>query len=138
MQRVMAFDFGTQLIGIAVANTDFAHPTPLGTIKARDGIPDWQALEAHLQEWTPDLFLVGIPVHMDGRESEMSHRARKFGKRLFGRYGKPFIEVDERRTTQEAKVMAKAQGHKARRYDKDPVDALAAALILEKWLQQTN
>jgi len=129
---VLAFDFGTRRIGVAVGNELLKSARELTPLPARDGIPDWNQLTRLVEEWQPDLFVVGLPLNMDGSESAMSTRARKFGNRLHGRYGKPCQMVDERGTTREAKQIAQAAGHRGN-YRQDSVDGIAAVLILEGW-----
>ncbi|MDI4636451.1 MULTISPECIES: Holliday junction resolvase RuvX [Halomonadaceae] len=129
---VLAFDFGTRRIGVAVGNEMLRSATALEPLPARDGIPDWTQVTRLIDEWRPDLFVVGLPINMDDSESEMSTRARKFGNRLYGRYGKPCEMVDERGSTREAKTLAREAGHRGN-YREDSVDGLAAALILEGW-----
>ncbi len=129
---VLAFDFGTRRIGVAVGNELLKSARELTPLPARDGIPDWNQLVRLVEEWQPDLFVVGLPLNMDGSESAMSTRARKFGNRLHGRYGKPCTLVDERGTTREAKQIAHASGHRGN-YREDSVDGIAAVLILEGW-----
>ncbi|NLC20360.1 MAG: Holliday junction resolvase RuvX [Halomonadaceae bacterium] len=132
---ILAFDFGTRRIGVAVGNALLASARQLEPLPARDGIPDWNVVTRLVEEWQPDLFVVGLPLNMDGSESEMSTRARKFGKRLFGRYGKPCEMFDERGSTREAKAIAHEKGLlRARKsYRDDGVDGIAAVLILEGW-----
>lgn len=129
---ILAFDFGTRRIGVAVGNELLASASALEPLPARDGIPDWNVVTRLIEEWRPDLFVVGLPLNMDGSESEMSLRARKFGKRLYGRYGKPCEMVDERGSTSEAKAIAREAGHRGN-YREEGVDGLAAQLILEGW-----
>lgn len=129
---VLAFDFGTRRIGVAVGNELLASARELEPLPARDGIPDWQRVAALVEEWRPDLFVVGLPLELDGTELEMCVRARKFGKRLFGRFGVPCVMVDERGTTREAKTIARQRGHRGN-YRDDGVDGIAAVLILESW-----
>tara|TARA_B100000700_G_scaffold151983_2_gene168724 strand:- start:11929 stop:12384 length:456 start_codon:yes stop_codon:yes gene_type:complete len=129
---ILAFDFGTRRIGVAVGNEMLRSATALEPLPARDGIPDWTQVTRLIEEWRPDLFVVGLPINMDDSESEMSTRARKFGNRLYGRYGKPCEMVDERGSTREAKTLAREAGHRGN-YREDSVDGLAAALILEGW-----
>ncbi|MGB8714110.1 MAG: Holliday junction resolvase RuvX [Onishia taeanensis] len=129
---ILAFDFGTRRIGVAVGNEMLRRATALEPLPARDGIPDWAQVTGLIEEWRPDLFVVGLPINMDDSESEMSTRARKFGNRLYGRYGKPCEMVDERGSTREAKTLAREAGHRGN-YREDSVDGLAAALILEGW-----
>lgn len=127
---ILAFDYGTRRIGVAVGNELLRSARELTPLTARDGIPDWNVVERLLSEWQPDLLVVGLPLNMDGSESDMSTRARKFGNRLHGRFGKPCAMVDERGTTREAKMIAREAGHKGN-YRQDSVDGIAAILILE-------
>ncbi|SDL60037.1 putative holliday junction resolvase [Franzmannia pantelleriensis] len=129
---ILAFDFGTRRIGVAVGNELLASARQLQPLSARDGIPDWSVITQLVDEWRPDLFVVGLPLTRDGEEQEMSVRARKFGKRLFGRYGIPCEMADERGSTREAKAIAREAGHRGN-YRDDSVDGIAAVLILEGW-----
>ncbi|MEA3251407.1 MAG: Holliday junction resolvase RuvX [Pseudomonadota bacterium] len=129
---VLAFDFGTRRIGVAVGNELIRRATALDPLPARDGIPDWNVVTRLVEEWQPDLFVVGLPLNMDDSESDMSRRARKFGKRLYGRYGTPCEMADERGSTREAKAIARGLGHRGN-YREESVDGLAAQLILESW-----
>ncbi|MDN3525056.1 Holliday junction resolvase RuvX [Halomonas sabkhae] len=130
---ILGFDFGTRRIGVAVGNELTASARALDPLPARDGIPDWHQVSRLIEEWQPDLFVVGLPLNMDDTESVMSTRARKFGKRLFGRYGIPCEMADERGSTREAKTIARDAGHRGN-YRDDGVDGLAAVLIVEGWL----
>ena len=133
LNTVLGFDFGTRNIGVAVGQVITRTATALPQLKARDGIPDWNQVEALINEWCPDAVVVGIPLNMDGTESQMSLRARKFGKRIHGRFNLPFYEADERLTSFEAKEWAGKLGHKGH-YGSSPVDGMAAQIILEAWL----
>ncbi len=131
---VMAFDFGTRRIGVAIGNEMLASARRLDPLAARDGIPDWRQVARLVEEWHPDLFVVGLPLELDGTEQEICARARKFGKRLFGRFGIHCEMVDERGTTREAKAIARESGvwrDSRKSYRDDGVDGLAAVLILE-------
>ena len=131
-RRVMAFDFGTRRIGVAVGQEMLGKAQPVGMILARDGGPDWNDIMALIEEWQPHLFVVGLPLNMDGSESEMCLRARKFGKRLHGRYHHPYEMMDERLSSYEAKGEVLSGGG-SRDFGKHGVDDLAAVLILESW-----
>ena len=123
----MGFDYGTTKMGVAVGQVITRTATPLAQIKATDGIPDWSAIDALVETWHPEVFVVGLPLNMDGTESEMSVRAEKFARRLEGRYHIRFEMMDERLTSFDA-----AQ----RTDDTDAIDAVAAQLILESWLAE--
>ena len=133
LSSILGFDFGTKNIGVAAGQAITQTATALPQLKARDGIPDWDEVEALITEWKPDAVVVGIPLNMDGSESQMSMRARKFGKRILGRFNLPFYEADERLTSFEAKEWADRLGHKGH-YGSSPVDGMAAQIILEAWL----
>lgn len=136
-KQVLSFDFGLTQIGLASASTLSAMASELCTLAAKDGAPNWQELEAFIQEWKPDICLVGLPLNMDGSESESSGRARKFANQLHGRFGVSIELVDERLSSFEAKEMAREIGHKGD-YKKAPIDALAAKLLAEQWLRQND
>lgn len=129
---VLAFDYGTRRIGVAVGNEMLGSATALAPLPARNGIPEWQQIGQLLNEWQPDLLVVGLPLNMDGTESDMSRRARKFGNRLHGRFGKPVEVFDERGSTRAAKRIARDAGHRGN-YRDDGVDGIAAQLILESF-----
>ena len=131
----MAFDFGLRQIGVAVGNCELRSTQPLAIIRAREGVPDWSRLEQVVKEWQPDLLVVGDPLNMDGSDSELCRRARKFANRLHGRLGLPVELVDERLTSFEAKQVSREQGHKGD-YNRRPVDSQAAELVLRSWLDR--
>ncbi len=133
IRSVLAFDFGLVQIGVAVGNTLLRSTQPLAILRAREGIPDWQALEQLVRDWQPDLLLVGDPLNMDGSDSELCERARKFARRLHGRLGLPVTMVDERLTSFEAKQVSREQGHRGD-YKRRPIDSQAAELVLQSWL----
>lgn len=133
IRSVLAFDFGLVQIGVAVGNTLLRSTQPLAILRAKEGIPDWQALEQLVRDWQPDLLLVGDPLNMDGSDSELCERARKFARRLHGRLGLPVTMVDERLTSFEAKQVSREQGHRGD-YKRRPIDSQAAELVLQSWL----
>lgn len=133
IRSVLAFDFGLVQIGVAVGNTLLRSTQPLAILRAREGIPDWQALEQLVRDWQPDLLLVGDPLNMDGSDSELCARARKFARRLHGRLGLPVTLVDERLTSFEAKQISRELGHRGD-YKRRPIDSQAAELVLQSWL----
>ena len=131
----MAFDYGLRQIGVAVGNTELGTTRSLPILRAKEGIPDWQQVGTLLKEWQPDAIAVGNPLNMDGSDSELSRRAGKFARRLEGRFGLSVELVDERLSSFEAKQISREQGH-AGDYNRDPIDSLAAELILKTWLSE--
>ncbi|RBW49201.1 Holliday junction resolvase RuvX [Marinobacter sp. F3R11] len=131
-RSVMAFDFGLRRIGVATGQEMLGTGQPLALIAADNGTPDWGQIEKLLAEWKPDILLVGLPLNMDDSENDMCGRARKFGKRLHGRFHVPVEMVDERLSSYEAKGQVMAAGG-SRDYGRHGVDDRAAVLILETW-----
>ncbi|WP_221793800.1 Holliday junction resolvase RuvX [Oceanobacter mangrovi] len=133
--HVMAFDFGTKRFGVAIGQRLTGSSRALEPIRAKDGVPDWNQLEALVKEWQPDAFVTGLPLNMDGSDSEMSRRAAKFSRRLEGRLHKPSYTHDERLSSYEAKGMVIADSGE-RDFGRHSVDGLAAQLILESWMNE--
>lgn len=134
LRLLLGFDYGTKQIGVAVGQAITRQARELCVLKAQNGIPDWNQVEALIKEWQPDALVVGLPLNMDGTPSEMSTRAEKFARRLNGRFNLPVHTHDERLTTYAAKGERLAQGQRGG-YRDNPVDALAAALLLQGWLE---
>lgn len=134
-ETVLGFDFGMKRIGVAVGNALTRTATPLLVLPAQDGAPDWEHIRSICTEWQPARLLVGLPLNMDGSESELSARARRFGNRLNGRTGLPVEMVDERLTSFAARGELRDAGN---RRGKAALDALAASLIVESWLDRQD
>lgn len=131
---VLAFDFGTRRIGVAVGSTILRAAQPLTTIVAERDADRFAAIAALLAQWQPQLLVVGIPLHADGAAHAMTARARKFARQLAGRFGLPVEPADERHTTALAQSALDAAG--AGRGGRDARDAVAAQLILQGWFDE--
>lgn len=136
-QTVLAFDFGTNSIGCAVGQSITGTAQGLPAFKAQDGIPNWEQIGKVIAQWQPDLLVVGLPLNMDGTEQPLTQRAKKFAKRLNGRFNLPVELQDERLTTVEAKSEIFARGG-FKALKKGKVDAISACLILESWFEQQS
>ena len=132
-RRALAFDFGLKQIGVAVGTETVGTTQPLPILRARDGVPDWSEVNKQICEWQPDLLLVGDPINMDGSVSELARRARKFARRLEGRFQYAVELVDERLTSYAVKQELRDAGHSGD-YHRHPVDSYAAELILRLWM----
>lgn len=133
--QLIAFDYGLKNIGVASGQTLIGTATSLPPLKARDGIPDWTQVGKLLAEWQPDVVVVGLPLNMDGTESDLSTRARKFANRLRGRFGTTVELVDERLSSFAAKGEVMDRGG-SRDYGQNPIDSIAARIILETYLTE--
>ena len=134
---VLAFDFGTQRIGVAVGNTLTRTAHPLGTIDAERSHERFAAIAALVAEWQPGTLVVGLPTHADGAEHDMTHRAQRFARQLEGRFRLPVALVDERWTTEAAQSVMDAAGRSGRK-ERATRDAVAAQLILQSWFDEPD
>ena len=126
---IMAFDYGTRRIGVAVGNTLTCLGQPIKTIVGSSSDSAFKVIEGLLTEWQPHRLVVGLPCHPDGAEHEMSAKARRFGNQLHGRFHLPVEWVDERYTS------AVLEGNPDMR---DNLDAQSAVLILEQYFLEKN
>jgi|TARA_B110000444_G_scaffold224111_1_gene227066 putative Holliday junction resolvase len=130
----LGFDYGTQRIGVAFGQSLTGTAQRVCVLKARDGIPDWDQIEALIGEWKPNLFVVGMPYNLDGSESELVVRAIKFANRLNGRFHKPSYSMDERLSSVEAAELALEENSGAKK--RAAIDDIAAQIILENWFSE--
>ena len=130
-QMIMAFDFGTQKMGMAVGQSLIESANPLALFPMKDGIPNWDELLKIVKQYQPNLFLVGLPLNMDETESELSARARKFARRLRHQTNTETLMVDERLTTREAR--GELENYQTQGRKNVSADSIAAALFIESW-----
>jgi putative pre-16S rRNA nuclease len=133
---VLAFDFGTRRIGVAIGDTILGVARPLNTITGVANASRFAAVAALIDEWQPGVLVVGLPVHADGTPHDMTARAERFARQLEGRFGLKVARVDERYTTQGAEDALAASGVRAR--ERAAVrDSVAAQLILQSWFDDS-
>lgn len=135
VRTFLGFDFGMKNIGVAVGQELTHTANPLTVIKAREGIPNWDQIQALIDEWQPQQLIVGLPFNMDGTEQEMTQAARRFGNRLNGRFHLPVEWQDERLSTFETLDQLGIQS-KMQSNNREDVDRISAQLILQSWLNQ--
>lgn len=125
MKAVLGFDFGLKRIGVAVGNTMIRQAQPLQVISAATNEEKFAAIATLIDEWRPELCIVGLPRHPDGAEHEMTVRCRRFANQLHGRFGVDTALVDERYSSA---VLAQRRG--------ELIDAKAAAIILQQFFDE--
>jgi len=135
MGVVLAFDFGTQRIGVAVGNTTLCSAQPLLTIAAEKAQTRFAAIADLIETWQPVLVVVGLPLQADGGEQETTRRSRRFARQLQGRFGIEVVLVDERGTTLAARVDLNAAGVRGSK-QKPLLDKIAAQHILQAYFDQ--
>jgi putative holliday junction resolvase len=111
---------------------------PLKTVSNGEHGPDWPAIDRLLADYRPAILVLGYPYNEDGSAGSMAAPATAFAAALAQRSGLEVARVDERYSSQEAAAELKqrrAAGTRRRRVQRADVDSLAAAIILERWLQ---
>ena len=124
--QIIAFDYGEKKIGVAVGQTSTNTSSPLQIIFNKDNKTNWISISSLLDEWKPDLILLGKPLNMDGSDSEIMKKVDKFYKELKSIYDADIEFVDERLTTFEAREILKDE-------KQDNVDAHAAKILIDNW-----
>lgn len=129
---VLAFDYGSKRLGVAVGECALRMAHPLTTIEGEAAAPRFAAIATLVAEWKPALLVVGLPVHMDGTPHDMTSRAARFARQLEGRFNLRVVQVDERLSSRVATGLLHEAGLDTRR--QRPVrDQVAAQRILQSW-----
>ena len=128
--QIIAFDYGEKKIGVAVGQTSTNTSSPLQIIFNEGKEINWISISSLLDEWKPDLILLGKPLNMDGSESEIMKKVDKFYKELKSIYDADIEFVDERLTTFEAREILKDEKH-------DNVDAHVAKILIDSWFENS-
>ena len=133
--RVLALDYGTRRIGIAVSDPDQRIAIPEAPLLRRGLERDLAALQELIKEREIGHLVVGLPLHMSGRVGPEAEAAQAFAERLASRAGLPLDLFDERWTTLEARRALRESGRRGAR-QRQVVDSVAAALLLRAFLEQ--
>lgn len=125
--QIVSFDFGTKKIGVAVGQTKTKTSSPLEIIFNKNNKTNWDSIKSIIDEWRPDIILVGKPLNMDGTDSDIMKEVDVFFKKLKKITNIPCEYVDERLTSFEARqnlLELKTQ----------LIDAQAAKILIDNWL----
>ena len=135
IQQVLGFDYGEQRIGIATGQAITRSANPVTTLNSINSKPDWAEIEKLIKQWQPDALIVGLPFYLDGSSSDMTRRAEKFSRQLEGRFNLPVFTHNEALSSFEAEQFL--QGKK-KQHNKQDIDKIAAAIIVQSWLEQNT
>ena len=130
----LAFDFGEVRIGVAQGDAEVGLSHPLTTVTGGSNEAKFEAVAKLVGEWQPVQFVVGLPVHADGTEHELTRLSRKFGRRLQGRFKLPVYWVDERMSSLYAESLL-AEAQVFGRKQKAVLDQVAAQAILQGFFE---
>jgi len=144
----LGLDYSRRKIGVATGQNLTYSATALTTLVALQQQPDWQGLNALIEQWKPAALIIGLPLNMDGTEQDTTHSAREFGMDCQQRFNLPVFFVDERLSSREASHMLGYEGitsprrinrpgKKNKKHNDDTkIDSMAAELILQSWLNE--
>ena len=129
--QIVAFDFGTKKIGVAVGQTATYTSSPLQVILNKDDKVNWNEISTLLNEWKPELIIVGKPLNMDGTDSEIMKEVERFYQKLKKIYDTNYEYIDERLTTFEARQILEDTNI-------NNVDANAAKILIDNWFEMNK
>ena len=127
--RLMGLDLGTKTIGLAISDVDRRIASPLETIRRTKFTADAEALLKLATKHGVAVLVLGLPLNMDGSDTDLTPEARRFSRQLAARFGLPVALADERLSSREART----RGGPRRNPSDGVYDALAAQVILETW-----
>ena len=127
--QILSFDFGTKKIGVAVGQTKTRTSSPLEVIFNKNNVTNWSKIHSIVEEWRPELILVGKPLNMNGTDSDIMKTVNIFFKKLNKITNIPCEYVDERLTSFEAR-------QNLLEIKTDLVDAHAAKILIDHWLSE--
>ncbi|WP_239986705.1 Holliday junction resolvase RuvX [Fastidiosibacter lacustris] len=134
MHKLIGFDFGNSRIGVASGQMITKTATPIATISAKKGEPQWKELDKIIKQWRPTDIVIGLPIDAKDQETKITEQTRAFAEKIKQRYQKPVHLIPETFSTREARWRLEEVQNKSNRHLK--VDALAACVILETWMNE--
>lgn len=136
MGRILGIDYGTRRVGLAISDPTATISQPLPTLTRRAGKrPPIAAITQIVLENEVSEIVIGLPLTMQGTESDWTREVREFGAKLALRSGVHVVFADERMTSVRAEKTVRSLGlKKTERESKERVDATAALLILQSYL----
>ncbi len=135
---VLGFDFGLARIGVAVGEFETGRANALTTLTVEANAARFEAIARLIDEWRPVQLVVGLPLSDDGSPQEHTQRCRRFGNQLNGRFGLPVALMDERFSSAEAEHQLADAGQHRWTERKAVLDAVAAQIILQHYLDQST
>jgi len=136
VKSLLGFDFGMRNIGVAVGQTLLKTASPLTVIQAKKGQPNWEEIAKLIDTWQPKALVVGEPQLENNPKHPVIKGAEKFAQALEARFHLPVYRVTEHLSTRAAWSLREEQTQG--KISRQPIDAIAAQLILETWLNSLD
>ncbi|MGQ4002319.1 Holliday junction resolvase RuvX [Francisellaceae bacterium CB299] len=133
-KALLGIDYGRARIGIASGQMITKTASPIGTVEAFDGVPNWIELDKVMKRWNPSDIIIGLPLDTKDLDTDITRDARKFAIEIEERYKKPVHLINEAYSTREARW--RLESVKDKKVSHIKVDAMAACVILETWMSE--
>ena len=133
--RVLALDIGCKRVGVAISDECELISQPLCVLPANDVIQNAKTFRRIVQDWEPDMLLCGLPLSLDGNNSEQTLKVRKNAEVIAKNVGLPLEFIDERLSSKEARSILREQGLSEKEM-RGRIDAVAASIFLQTWLDE--
>ncbi|MGQ4003452.1 Holliday junction resolvase RuvX [Francisellaceae bacterium CB300] len=133
-KALLGIDYGRARIGIASGQMITKTASPIGTVEAFDGVPNWIELDKVMKRWNPSDIIIGLPLDTKDLDTDITRDARKFAIEIEERYKKPVHLINEAYSTREARW--RLESVKDKKVSHIKVDAIAACVILETWMSE--
>lgn len=133
----LAIDYGERRVGIAKSDPTGLIASAVKTVEVKSARDALRQVLALIEEYEPNGLVVGYPVHVSGRPSELSRKVDLFIEQLKEYYHGPIHKVDERYSSIEAADVIHAHGQRVGK-DKRRIDRLAAVIILQRFLDEQS
>ncbi|QJC29133.1 Holliday junction resolvase RuvX [Enterobacteriaceae endosymbiont of Plateumaris rustica] len=135
---LLAFDYGTKNIGVAVGQTIIGIAHSLKKIKNnKKGKPDWNEFKKIIKYWKPNKIIIGLPLNMNGSEQNITILTKKFAYLIKTKFNVNVELHDERLSTIEAKNILFTNGG-WKMLKKNDVNSLSASVILQSWFENNK
>lgn len=136
-KRTLALDVGEKRVGIAISDPTGTIARPLQTLVRGSREEDLHVLSALVAEYDVGLVVVGRPLSLDGTEGPQARRVARYAEALAAMLPVPIVAWDERFTTVAAEeILRRTRKKKQRAHTRGEVDAIAAAVILQSYLEE--
>lgn len=137
--NVIAFDYGTRRIGVAVGHSHIGQGRGIGIVQVRNGEPDYLEINKLIQQWQPVCLVVGMPGGSNDAMGSIKNQIHQFGKQLTERFALPVSYVNETLSTEEANHRMQVHGQNIPKNKKTAQrNKLSAEIILEGYFFQSS
>ncbi len=135
--RIIALDIGRKRTGIAASDANGLVANPVSVLPSNEVFDNAKSFRRVLEDYEPELLVIGLPVSMDGQENDHAKWVREVAERISSLTSIPYVFEDERLSSSEAKRIMREQGMSERDM-RGKLDKVAASIILQAYLDSNR